>query len=230
MKTNLNSGERAQGKGRKMDDSGPARISAVRLPASVLGLLASLLLLSSCSFPTPQTDPTRYYLLSTPAANVTPQPPTEAPAVHVRQVELASYIRTRPLVVRKGNNEVEFREYARWGEPLEHGIARVLREELLARGAASAVSISAVRAAGRPFDYELTVRVLACEGMANGDVVFRARWELTPTGDRMAAPVRGDFHAADLHWNGKDEATLAAQLSAAVAGLAGEIAAALGKK
>jgi hypothetical protein len=65
--------------------------------------------------------------------------------------------------------------------------------------------------------------------MADGSVVFRARWELAPSADRSVPPARGDFRAADLHWNGKDEAALAARLSEAVAGLAGEIAGALKK-
>ena len=197
-------------------------------PASSVCLLSSvfcLLLASGCSLlPEAKSDPTRFFVLSTPAANASGNVNASAPAVHVRQVELASYIRSRPLIVRKSENEVEFREFARWGEPLELGVARVLREELLARGAASAVAISGVRATSRPYDFELTVRVLAAEGAANGDVQFRAVWELSAAGKTGAPAARGDYRAEGLKWDGKSETALVAELSKAVAGLAGEIA------
>jgi uncharacterized lipoprotein YmbA len=195
---------------------------------SVLLALACLLTATGCTLlPEAQLDPTRFYVLSTSAAGVTPQP--RAPAVNLRMVELADYLRGRPVIVRKGDNEIEFREFARWGEPLDAGIARVLREELLARGAASAVRAPAARRDHAPDDYTLAVRVLAAEGRVNGGVEFRAIWELSTADAKAGTTVRGDFRPADLRWDGKDEASIAAQLSQAVAALAGEIAAALPK-
>ena len=191
---------------------------------------AAILVPAGCSLPQAQADPTRFFVLSTPSGNASGAA-TDAPAIHLRQIDLASYIRSRPLIVRKSDNEVEFREFARWSEPLEQGIARVLREELVSRGAASSVAISGVRAANRPFDYELGLRVLACEGTAGGDVVFRAAWELIPAGGKNAPAVaRGDFNAQGLKWDGKNETQLVAELSKAVSSLAGDIAAGLPKK
>lgn len=190
-------------------------------------LLAAIIGLSGCSLPQAQTDPTRFFVLSTPAVAGTVA--AKAPAVHLRPVELASYIKSKPMIVRRGDNEIEFREYARWGEPLELGIGRVLREELLARGAASAVLAAGLRAVGVDYDYELTVRVLACEGGADGTIYFRAAWELSTTDGKPSVAAQGDFRPTDLRWDGKSEAGLASQLSQAVAGLSGEIAAALTK-
>jgi uncharacterized lipoprotein YmbA len=183
--------------------------------------------LAGCSLPQAQPDPTRFYLLSTPAVGAAAG--VKGPAVHLRPVELASYIKSKPMIVRRGDNEIEFREYARWGEPLEQGIGRVLREELLARGAAGAVLASGLRTVGVDYDYELTVRVLACEGGAGGAVFFRAAWELSTASATPKVVAQGDFRPADLRWDGKTEGSLAAQLSAAVAGLSAEIAAALKK-
>lgn len=194
---------------------------------SFAGLLVGVFALPGCSLPKAQSDPTRFYVLSTDAIRTAVQP--NAPVVHLRDVELASYLRTRPLIVRRGENEIEFRDFALWGEPLETGIARVLREELLARGAASTVMSNARRERGN-HDIELSIRVLACEGRTNGDVVFHAVWDLATTESKAANMARGNFRAADLRWDGKSEASLAAQLSLAVSGLAGEIAAALAKK
>lgn len=190
--------------------------------ASGLGLL-----LSGCSLPLPQAqeDPTRFYVLSSPVAAV---PAAPVGALRLRPVELASYLKARPMVVRRGPNELEFRDFARWGEPLEQGVARVLSDELVARGAVSAVRNGGLRT-GENGDvrFELTVRVLACEGGADGSVNFHAAWELTKVGDDAPAPVRGEYRATDLKWTPSHNASLAAALSQAVSGLADDIAAKL---
>lgn len=186
-----------------------------------------LLAITGCSLPLPQaqSDPTKFYVLSVPAVMSPAAAASTAPVVRLRPVEVASYLRARPMVVRRGENQLEFLEYARWGEPLDQGIARVLREELLARGAASAVDAGGLR----PVDagdakFEITVRVLACEGLADGGVNFRAAWEVTSTAGNAGPGQRGEYHPTDLKWSPRNEATLAAALSRAVAGLAGDIA------
>jgi uncharacterized lipoprotein YmbA len=192
--------------------------------------LASVVMLGGCSLPKPQPDPTRFFVLSTNATPIAAPSNGAAPSVLLlRDVELAGYLRTRPLIVRRGEHEIEFREFALWGEPLESGIARVLREELLARGAAETVVSSQGRRDHPDPELALLVRVLACEGGANGDVVFRAVWEVASTKEKPAPIARGDYRPTDLRWDGKSETSLAAQLSQAVAGLAGEIAAAVRK-
>jgi hypothetical protein len=60
-------------------------------------------------------------------------------------------------------------------------------------------------------------------------VAFRAVWELASAGDKPATVASGDFRASGLRWDGKSEGSLAAAISQAVAGLAGEIAGALKK-
>jgi uncharacterized lipoprotein YmbA len=179
----------------------------------ILGGLA--LTLAGCSLlPEPKADPTKFYVLTTPAAPAAVASVTTV--VQLRPVEVAGYLRSPALVVRRGENEIEFRDLARWGEPLELGIARVLKEELRARG---------IEAAAGPGGGQLSVRVLACEGATNGSVNFRAAWELAASG--ASSRRGGTFQAADLRWDGKSEAGLAAQLSAAVSALAAELASAI---
>lgn len=186
--------------------------------------------------PQATNDPTKFFVLSVPA-EATPNAQTpaaaaeaSAPAVRLRPVELPSYLRSRPMVVRRGPNEISFQEYARWGEPLEQGIARVVREELLARGAAKSVDAGGLRPSDAgEVKYVIGIRVLACEGNANGTVNFEASWEIAPNDPNAGAPVRGDYHPADLKWSPRHDESLAAAISHAVAGLADEIAAALPK-
>lgn len=198
--------------------------SALGIPVLSLVLLAS----AGCSLlPQPQPDPTRYFVLASPDAG--PAVAAGTAAVGLRPVEIASYLRNRPVVVRRGENEIAFRDHARWGESLELGIGRVLREALLARGVG--VEVGAVlRADAGPADYGVAVRVLACEGTADGAVLFRATWEISRGGAGTGALGSGEFRATGLRWDGKNEASLVNQLSTAVSGLAGEIAAALPKK
>ena len=202
------------------------------LPTHFLRASAALCVLAfaACSIPIPQaeTDPTRYYLLS--GSTATPAPPAaNAPTVHLRAIDLANYLKARPIIVRRGDNEIQFREFARWGEPLDLGLGRVLREELLARGAVGAVVAPGLRAGFASYTHDLYVRVLACEGGAGGAVIFRAVWELSTVGAQAAVVARGDYRAPDLRWDAQSEGSLAAQLSVAVAGLAAEISAALKK-
>jgi len=195
--------------------------------ACALTGLMCLLLGSGCSIPIPQAerDPTKYYVLSTAAGAAAPQ--ANAPVVQLRAIDVANYLSGRPMVVRRSENEIDFREFARWGESLELGIGRVLREELERRGAARVVTSAAARRDAAGGQSTLSIRVLACEGLANGEVAFRAGWELTSAGANGLPPKSGEFRAQGLRWDGKHEGSLAAALSQAVAALAGEIAAAL---
>jgi len=188
--------------------------------------VGGLLAMSGCLLPKAQVDPTRYYVLSASAARM--QPAAGAPALYLRQIDVADYLRARPLVVRQGDHEIEFREYARWGEALDLGIGRVLRQELLARGAAGSVLVPGLRSAREEYDFNLTVRVLACEGAADGTVLFRAAWELA--GPDPEKTVFGDYRPTELAWDRESEASLVRELSRAVVGLADEIAAALARR
>lgn len=196
-----------------------------------LGIAATLAALtwSGCSIiPEASADPTRFYVLSTQETPATPAAGVTT-TVYLRPIELATYLRGRAMVVRRGGNEIEFREFARWGESLDFGIARLLREELLTRGAASAVSAGGARRDHvGPDAVTLSVRILSCEGTTHGAVVFRAAWDLTSREGKVIAT--GDYRPMELRWDGKNEAALAGQLSQAVTGLAGEIAAGLAKK
>lgn len=210
-------------------------MTAVRFSpfAGIAALLGALWLSGCISVPLPkaEADPTRFYVLR--AAAATPTGAAGTARVYLQPVELAAYLRSRPLIVRAGEHEIQFRDFARWGEGLEAGVARVVRESLLGRGAAADVTLGAGRAPADGMGVVLSIRVLACEGTADGGVRFRAGWTLQAAAAPGAAGTagtilgRGDFQAAELRWDGKTEAALVAQLSAAVDALAGEIAAAL---
>lgn len=206
----------------------PSTLSNVTRPQTRTAALAALLVaclgLAGCNLvPAPQADPTRFYVLAGTTAATPPATPATR-TLHLRPVEVASYLRGRPLVVRRGDHEVQFRDFARWGEPLEEGVARVLREEWLARGTAGVVTTGSLRS-GRPSaEAEVSIRLLACEGTADGQAIVTAAWDIRGP-DGLAVLRSGVFRSTGLRWDGKSEAGLAAALSQGIAALAAEVAA-----
>ncbi len=182
---------------------------------AALPAAAAVALLSGCNLlPEAQPDNARYYVLesSGPAA----APDARVVRLGLRRVEVPAYLKTKAMVVRSGNNELRYAENARWGEPIEAGLTRVLRDQLAANAAVSTYPFPAQ--AERDFD--VTVLLAAAEGHDDG-VRFIATFELVRVGD-AAVVARRTFTAPPARWDG-DHARLAAQLSHAVAGLAKEI-------
>lgn len=208
-----------------------AKAGQPRSAASGLWLLSSVLcLLTACSLPLSQAlpDATRYFLLT--STDLRPEATTPAVVkrwvVGVRAVDLAAYLRTRSFAIRSHANEVTFLDFARWGEPLDQGIARVLAENLQSFGNVARISTQPDRA-DEQRDFEIGVRVTACEGTAAGDVRFAAMWRITVPGGSGATVAEGSYTASELRWDGHDHGQLAAKLSEALAGLSRDIAAAL---
>jgi uncharacterized protein len=210
------------------------RLSTLGSAVSGLCLLSSLLsLLTSCNLPLPnaKSDQTRYYLLTPAEIN----PETDAAAalkrwvVGVRAVDVATYLRTKSFAVRSQANEIAFLDFARWGEPLDQGIARVLAENLRSLKNVARVSLQPFRADDQ-LDFEVVVSVTACEGTADGDVRFAATWRIPAPGGSAAVAAEGSYAATGLRWDGHNCGQLAARLSEALAGLGRDIAAALPKE
>ena len=186
------------------------------LPAAA----AAAVLLAGCNIlPEPQGDLARFYVLEGAA------PAAEAPAFRLglRRVEIPAYLKSKAMVVRTGNNELRYSDTARWAEPLEAGLSRALCGQLAAKAAVSTYPFPAQQER----DYDVTVQVFAAEGADDG-VRFSASFELVRVADGQVV-ARRSYTAPAGAWRG-DHAQLAAQLSVAVAGLAGEILAAVPAK
>lgn len=200
------------------------------------GAVLGLAVLAGCNLPTAQPDLTRFYLLSAPgaASAVAPAPEgARAATLGLCRIELPAYLRSPAIVLRPGGTEVVRVRDARWAESLEQGIARLLRETLLAQPSVRSVAAYPAPQAALP-QYEITVRVLACEGVAGPEgrrARFVAAWEIRATAAGAGAtPVAtGTFENATAEWGEGDYAALTARLGEAVASLGRELAAALPK-
>jgi uncharacterized lipoprotein YmbA len=196
----------------------------------VSGLVVGLLgLLAACNVvPPPSDDPTRYFILSDPAAAAVQSPAAGAVRVGLKEIRLETYLKRREIVVRTGDNEVQFRDFSRWAEPLGSAITRVLRLRLLEAPEVAQVFTEPFPPDLVP-DYEVSIDVRRCEGAAapSGRFVasFVATIEVSTTGSAAHVVSRKLFSAPDAAWDGKDFDRLASLLSADVAALGQEVVA-----
>jgi uncharacterized lipoprotein YmbA len=183
---------------------------------------------TACSLPDiqqAQPDTSRYYVLG----GVSPSPAgarPDAPRLAVRMVEVAPYLKNKSLVVRQGDNELKFVADARWGEPLDAGLTRLIRERL-----AATTGTPVEPEAGLETDYVVRIRVERCEGTVDGtggNVSLTAEIDLRPAAPTPTGrPVRRMFVARPAAWDGKDFARMARLLSEAAGELADAVLAAV---
>lgn len=197
-------------------------------------LAALLLLLAGCQIiPPPQPDHTRYYVLT----GAEQEPPAGAMRqsglrIGLAAVQLPDYLDRNSIMVRKGDHELVYNDFARWGEPLATGIARLVRLDLLADDRVAGVTVAPF-APDAARDYDVSLRVIHCEGIKhdlNDRVRFAAEFTISTTGPDARVLVQSVFVAPDTKWNGRNYAELAASLSRDVSELSRAIAAALPAK
>jgi uncharacterized lipoprotein YmbA len=195
-------------------------------PWAVVALLG---LLAACDVvPPAQDDPTRYFVLSDPAAQAVQAPAAGTARIGLKAVKLESYLKRREMVVRTGDNEVEFRDYRRWAEPLDAAVGRVLRLRLL-----EAPEVAQVYTEPFPVDqerdYDVSVDVRRCEGSAGlagkSMASFSAAIEISTAGANPHVVARKLFTAPAGAWDGRNFDQLASLLSADISALGQEIVA-----
>jgi hypothetical protein len=196
--------------------------------------MAVLVLLPACNVVQPaQDDPTRYFVLSDSAAASVPAVPSSSAArIGLHSIRLETYLKHREMVVRTGANEVQFKDYRRWAEPLDAAVGRVLRTSL-----AASASVSQVLTEPFPFDqqrdYDVSVEVRRCEGAAEGSgfkAEFSALIEISTGGPDPKVVVRKLFVAPAADWDGSNYDRLANLLTADISALAQEIASSIPPK
>jgi hypothetical protein len=197
-----------------------------------LGLALTAAVAGCNVIPAAQSDPTKFYILSAPLgreaeshANATALPSADNPSaakkvrLGLKTVEVASYLKGPEMVVRSGSNEVTMQEYARWAEPIQAGVTRLLREQLA--GAANVARIDV-----QPFpldqarDFDIAVTILHCEGATGGSEGRGARFEasirISTAGLTPELVARKIYTAPAAAWDGQNFDKLALLLSADV--------------
>jgi uncharacterized lipoprotein YmbA len=197
-----------------------------RAGARWLALAGLGLTLSACALPEAVPDLTRFYVLTPAAAEGEVKVNADAGGmrtVAIRSVVVPEFLRGKMMQVRLAANEVKFVDVARWAEPLEAGLQRVVRENLARRA-----GVRVVARGGEPHDYDVAIHLRHCEGVLPAGVArLEARVEIFSTGLEARLVADDDFVAEISGWDGNDYGQLAAKLSEAAAGLSERVAALL---
>jgi uncharacterized lipoprotein YmbA len=190
----------------------------------MLGLLAA----TGCASLGRDSPPLERYVLGSgrsPAAVAASQEESGM-TIGIRRIDLASYLATPSIVVRRGANQILVSDFHRWAEDVGEGINREVAHHLAAAGAVRAVAIAPwpVRA---QHDYLVQLHVSRFEGMADslateGSARVAAAWEVIRPADG-AVLARGGTDHQRPGWRVTDYAGLVALLEAGLAEVADDV-------
>jgi uncharacterized lipoprotein YmbA len=178
-------------------------------------VLAGIVAATGCAWPSAKPDPTQFFVLETQ-----PEPASSGPrpTVELVEVDVPGYLQNPHIAVRSEETRIEYDEYRRWAEPLQQGIARILKEDLAETADVEQAPLA------RPADLRLRVRLSAFEGLrqlGGASIRASASWEFRR--GAKGAPIRGQFESAPAAWDGKDYGRLAKLLSGALAEFCGSL-------
>ena len=183
-------------------------------------LLACGLLLAACG----TTPPARFYSLEPLPAAAGAATDAGGLPVNVGPVIMSQGLDRPQMLTRLGPNELALHDYERWAEPLAENIARVLTEDL-------SVVLGSQRVGNVPDSptpepsLRVTLQLLTFEAGADGNATLVARWRIYKPAEALPFATRRSEFVTPLAT--RDGAGIAAAMSANLASLAHDIAAAL---
>lgn len=180
--------------------------------------IAALSTVAGCFSLGRDTPPLEQYVLSGARTleSAAPRDPAGI-TLGMRRLDLAAYLATPSIVVRRGAHQIGTSEYHRWGEDLGHGISRALASHVEAAAQIRAVNVAPwlVRT---EHDYLLQLHVSRFEGIADSDLPsatgaaqVTASWEILRPGDG-AVLARGGTEYRRQGWRVGDYAALVTML------------------
>lgn len=144
-------------------------------------LLAAVLAAAGCTgmgLGQGTTQGTRFYVLNSldPLSGEEGGPPVrEDLAVAVAPVKIAAYLKRPHIVTSSEGNEVLLANFARWAEPLEDAVSRVLAENLSILLGIHRVVVDTPRSLLKP-RYTVVVRIARLDGRPGDEAFLTARW------------------------------------------------------
>jgi uncharacterized protein len=189
--------------------------------------LVAALLLSGCFSLSRKSPPVERYVLGgarlDPSASQSGS--AEGLAIGVRRLDLAPYLATLAIVVRRADNEIVTTGFHRWAESPSAGLNRAVAAYL-----ASAPGIRSVDVAPWPVrsvpDFIVQLHVERMEGVSGttriGEAHLLARWEvIRPSDGVLLARGRTDYRAMD--WVIGDYGNLVARIDQGLLALTQEL-------
>jgi uncharacterized lipoprotein YmbA len=148
--------------------------------------------------------------------------------VGVRRLQLASYLESPFIVIRRGGQEIQFSEFHRWGEPLGGGINDAVAAYLAAGAPFGTVDV-APWPLHEQYHYVVQLHILRFEGVApversalEGEAHMLATWEIIQQRDG-AVLARGTTEHRGTGWTVGDHAGLVGMLDLGLHALSADL-------
>jgi uncharacterized lipoprotein YmbA len=205
---------------------------AVPLRLFAIGALLSMAACFSLARPTPPLE--EYVLGEGPRTLAAPRAnDVGGVTIGLRRLDLAPYLATRSIVVRRGARLVTS-GFRRWGEEPSDGIARAVAAYLGAAPAILAVDIAPWPVQSQ-HDYLVQFHVSELEGVApedstvnDGEVKVMASWEIIRSHDG-ALVARGETDHRETGWKVGDYRGLVTRADKGLTALASDVAVCLAR-
>jgi len=193
--------------------------------------LCAVVLLAGCSL-SRGAPPEQQYVLGggRPQESAAPPRDLQGLAIGVRRLQLAAYLASPSVVVRRGARaqELSLSEFHRWGEPLGEGINRAVAGYLTAGGSFRVVDVAPWPPRAK-HDYLIELHVLRFEGVApqdtaatDGEAHVLATWAIVrPRDGEVLARGTTDYRKGG--WRVGDYAGLVTLLDAGVYALSADL-------
>jgi uncharacterized lipoprotein YmbA len=192
--------------------------------------LAALIGLGGCFRLAREEPPQHHYVLggTMPQQSEIASPDVAGPRIGVRRLQLATYLESPFIVVRRGAHQISFSEFHRWGERLDGGINQAVARYLAARAPFRVVDVAPWTPRVQ-HDYLVQLQVLRFEGVApesaaasDGEVQMLATWEIIRQKDG-AVLARGTTDYREAGWSVGDYAGLVTSLDRGLNVLSGDL-------
>ena len=211
-----------------------ARTNRRRATTLRLAGLCALLTLAGCFSLARPTPPSEEYVLGqgATAAARAPVRDTGGVTIGLRRLDLAPYLSTTAIVVRRGSRIVTS-GFRRWGEEPSAGIMRAVAVALRTAPTIQAVDVAPWQVRAQ-HDYLIQLHISHLEGEAadlvatDGAVHVAASWEIVRPIDGVLV-ARGESDRTENGWKVGDYAGLVTRVDKALTGLANDLAACLGR-
>lgn len=199
-----------------------------------LTVLCALAGLAGCSLSHGEPAQRHYVLGGSPGQGsaAAPRPGLAGLAVGVRRLEVAPYLESSSIAVRRGPQEITLSEFHRWGEPLSGGIGRAVAGNLTAGARFRAVDV-APWPLREKYDRLVQLHVLRFEGTASaepaasrGEARLLVTWEIIRQRDGEVL-ARGTTDYRRDGWRVGDYPGLVALLDAGLGVLSDDLMASL---
>ena len=134
------------------------------------------------------------------------------PNVYVQRVVVPAYLAKNSLVMVRAGNQVDYASSARWAEPLDQGIARMVAEGLNRVARVQATSFTPNAPLPADYTYGVEIQLQRFEGTDTGQVILAGRYQVFTANGTEPIASRS-FDVRRTGWQPGDYPGLARMLS-----------------